>query len=85
MFQKERKRTVLIGTDGEGEDFSLPKREGGAATDSIPGHIVCRCRSNRVQYYHTACCINRSSVFTSPAGRMEVRLNDDGAVSRRLF
>lgn len=42
---------LLIGMDGEGEDFSFPKREGGAATDSIPGHIVWRCRSNRVQYY----------------------------------
>lgn len=68
MFLRERKeeRTVSTVTDGEGEDFSLPKREGGAATDSIPGHIVWRCRSNRVQYYHTACCINRRLSLQQP-------------------
>lgn len=65
---KERKeeRALWTETDGEGEDFSLPKREGGAATDSIPEHIVWRCRSNRVQYYHTACCINRRFSLQQP-------------------
>lgn len=39
IFLKER-------TDWEGEDFSVSEAGGGAATDSIPGHIVWRCRGN---------------------------------------
>lgn len=45
---------------------SLKEKELRRQTDSIPGHTVWRCRSNRVQYYKTACCINRRLSLQQP-------------------
>lgn len=68
LTKRKRKRAGLMiyKRDGEGEDFSFSDSEGGVATDSIPGHIVWRCRSNRVQYYSAACCINRRLSLQQP-------------------